>query len=171
MSILKLEAGRTYELALKRTVAKESTGYTGIQFLYTLASPPNHVLYLPPAAHAEIQSLHLEPGECFSLRKTIEPNNSHVYTVERIQTEPVERKPVGPAVSISTPNNGAIPIPPSLTTPQSVKLFLQLCAVVQSVKAAEEFGKSIGREVKFESADIRAMAISGFIDEQSRKAA
>ncbi len=172
MSILKLQLGTPYEIALKYRTAKESTGLSGKQFLYTLASPANHVMYVSPGANDEIQSLKAEPGELFTLLKTIGPNGAHQYAVERIPgmpaPEPIIHKPMAAAVTI-TPSPG-VPIPPSLTTAESKRIFTQLVATIQGCQAAEAFAESIGYPMKFDSQDIRAMTISGFI-EQSRRAA
>lgn len=172
MSILKPALGHRYEIALQRTLPTECNRY-GKQFMYSLAEPRDHVIYVPPFAHAEIQSLHVEPGELFSVRKSIGPDNEHVWEVERVQIETPattpQHKPMTAAHAITAPPVADIPVPPSLTTPQSVALFQQLCAVLLAVRAAEDFGKSIGREVHFESADIRAMSISGFIDGQASR--
>jgi hypothetical protein len=112
-------------------------------------------------------------GEAFILAKTIGAGTETIWSVERIPGEPKAepepiRKPSVAARSI-TPNP-SIPIPPSLTTRESQRIFLQICATVLAVKAAEEFSISIGRPVVFAPEDIRAMGISGFI-EQSRRVA
>ena len=75
-------------------------------------------------------------------------------------------KPVTAAQSIASGRT----LPPTLTTPESQRIFRQLVATIEAAKAAEEFAKSINWSVTFGSEDIRAMAISGFI-EQSRRAA
>lgn len=168
MPILKILPNQPYSIALKYSGATEKPGKWGMQFQYVLSD--GSILYLPPIAHAEIQGLKPAPLEPFTLTKRIDQGNAAVWSVERIQ-QPIHPANGQPKPMPARTIQSAIPIPPSLTTPQSIELFLQLCAVIQIAKAAEEFGKSIGRETRFESADIRAMAISGFIDKQSRRAA
>lgn len=46
----------------------------------------------------------------------------------------------------------------------------QLVAAIEAAKAAEDFARSINFDLRLTSEDVRAMAISGFI-EQSRRAA
>jgi hypothetical protein len=48
-------------------------------------------------------------------------------------------------------------------------LYRQLVAAIEAVKQAEAHSILIGYPVKFQSEDIRAMAISGFI-QQAREA-
>lgn len=165
MSIVRLKDNHRMSLSLRYTSAQEKPGKAGaLEYLYTLEN--GNLIYVPPVAHAEIQSLHLGAGEPFWLSKVIGPGGAAVWSVERI-TEP-KPKPVAAARSISAVPG--IPLPPSLTTCESQRIFRQLVATIQAVKAAEEFSVSIGYPVKFGPEDIRAMGISGFI-EQSRRAA
>ncbi len=179
MAILKLQPNQTYTLNLKYQKGVEKQGQYGLQFQYTLSD--GSILYLPPIAHAEVQSLNVGPDEPFTIRKSIANGNAAVWTVERVPGESStivdanafvhdhrQPKPVTSSRSISRAD--AIPAPPSLTTRESIRVFQQLCAVIQAAKAAEEFSVSIGYPVKFGPEDIRAMGISGFI-EQSRRAA
>ena len=171
MSILKLQPGKPYEIALKYKGPKETTGLSGKQFLYTLVSPANHIMYVPPVAHEEIQSLKAEPGELFTLTKTIGQNGVHQYEVQRIPGQPAPiHKPMATAQAISSPKTVPIPDPPTLTTDESRRIFRQLVATIQACQAAEQFSNQIDYPVSFGPEDIRAMAISGFI-EQSRRAA
>jgi hypothetical protein len=175
MSILKLEPNRSYEIALKYKSPKESQGLSGLQFQYVLASPANHIVYLPPVAHDEIKALNPEPGEVFSLKKSIGPNGAHCYAVERVQIEAPadlpQPKPMGSAVSISAPKSGPVDSP-ALTTEESKRIFRQLVAVIDACRAAEAYSNQIDYPVSFGPEDIRAMAISGFIEQsRSRSAA
>ncbi len=59
---------------------------------------------------------------------------------------------------------------PNLNTPQSERTFRQLVAAIEVAAAAEKYAlTALGRKIEFDHADIRALAISGFI-EQSRAA-
>jgi len=169
MSILKLALDQRYEIALKSPVPQESNRF-GKQFMYTLAAPSNHVLYVPPAAHAEIQSLHVEPGELFSVKKSIGPDNAHAWDVQRIHAEELQPKPMGAAVAISSPKPQSFD-PPNLTTEESKRIFRQLVAVIDACNAAEKYSNQIDYPVSFGPEDIRAMAISGFIEQSRRNAA
>jgi len=167
MAIIRLENNKQIKIALKYPAAKPQTPRNGggVEFLYTLQN--GDAMFLPAMAHEEIQSLRPAAGEPFLLSKTIGEGGAAVWAVERIPEVPTP-KPVAAARSIAGSNTVAPP--PSLTTRESIRIFNQLVATIQAAQAAEEFAKSIGREVRFDAADIRSMAISGFI-EQSRRAA
>jgi len=169
MSIIRLQDNCQMRIALKYPSPRERKNGHGMEYLYTLAN--GDAMYLPPMAHQEIQSLKPLSGEFFTLAKLKGQGNEISWTVERIPGEPKPapvHKPMAAARTISA--SPGIPIPPSLTTREGQRIFLQICATVLAVKAAEEFSISIGRPVVFAPEDIRAMGISGFI-EQSRRAA
>ncbi len=168
MPILKILPNQPYSISLKYSGATEKPGKWGMQFQYVLSD--GSILYLPPIAHAEIQSLNPAPGEAFTLLKKIEQGNAAAWSVERIQQPANGHQPQPKPVTTARTITGAVPVPPSLTTAESRRIFAQLVATIQATQAAEEFAKSIGREIRFDAADIRSMAISGFI-EQSRRAA
>lgn len=59
----------------------------------------------------------------------------------------------------------------SMATIQSTRLLDQLVAVIGAVRTVEDFSDSINRPVRFTAADIRALAISSFIEQSRRRAA
>jgi hypothetical protein len=181
MAIIRLKDNNQMRISLKYVSAKDAPCKkgSGNEFLYTLSS--GDVMFLPAMAHQEIQSLKPMADEPFILSKVIGDGGAAVWSVERIphrkntesHSEAHARiygngtapKPVAAARSISA--GSMVAPPPSLTTRESIRIFNQLVATIQAVKAAEEFSVSIGRPVSFGPEDIRAMGISGFI-EQSR---
>jgi hypothetical protein len=166
MSIVRLKDNNQMRISLKYVSAKDAPAKkgAGMEYLYTLST--GDVMFLPAMAHQEIQSLKPMADEPFMLSKVIGPGGAAVWSVERIPGEPIAApKPVTAARSIS--GSSTVAPPPSLTTRESIRIFNQLVATIQAVKAAEEFSVSIGRPVSFGPEDIRAMGISGFI-EQSR---
>lgn len=168
MPILKILPNQPYNLSLKYPKPTQKNGQWGKQFEYITSD--GKIFYVPPIAHAEIQALNPAAGEPFTLLKKIERGNAAVWTVERIQQPANGHQPQPKPVTAARTITGAVPVPPSLTTAESRRIFAQLVATIQATQAAEEFAKSIGREIRFDAADIRSMAISGFI-EQSRRAA
>jgi hypothetical protein len=56
-----------------------------MQFLYTLANGDG--LFVPPIAHDDIQSLHVEAGEPFTLLKS-DRGGKITWSVERVQPRP-----------------------------------------------------------------------------------
>ncbi len=166
MAIIRLKDNNQMRISLKYVSAKETLPKNGggMEYLYTLSS--GDVMFLPAMAHQEIQSLKPMAGEPFILSKQIGPGNSVLWGVERIPGEPVPApKPVAAARAISA--STTVAPPPSLTTRESIRIFNQLVATIQATQAAEQFAASINFPVKFGPDDVRAMAISGFI-EQSR---
>ena len=77
MPILKLSPNKPYTLALRYTQPKDSPGKYGMQFMYTLSN--GSILYLPPVAHQEIQSLHLGIDEPFTIQHTITNGNAATW--------------------------------------------------------------------------------------------
>ena len=61
--------------------------------------------------------------------------------------------------------NGQKPAPAALMTGQSQFILQQLIATVEAVHAVENYAKAMGRPVTFSSEDIRALAISCFIQQ------
>lgn len=166
MSIVRLKDNHSMTVSLKSVTPRErpAQGGIGMEYLYTLTG--GKVMFLPAQAHQEIQALRPLIGEPFTLSKVIGAGNSILWGVERIQIEKSAPgpKPIARAISAAP----AVPIPPSLTTPESIRMFSQLVATIQAVKAAEEFSDTIARPVRFAPEDIRAMAISNSIAAQGQ---
>ncbi len=167
--IIRIKDNHQLRVSLRYVTPKDAPRKNGgpAEFIYTLEN--GDVIFISAQGHQEIQSLKPLAGELFTLAKLRGQGNEITWTVERIpgQPEPVPiHKPMAAARSI-TPG---VPMPPSLTTPESKRIFSQLVATIQACQAAEAFAKSINYEIKFGPDDLRAMAISGFI-EQSRRAA
>jgi len=83
MAIIRLESNKPRQITLRYKSAKEkpSRSGTGMEYLYTLENGDG--LFLPPVAHQEIQSLHVEAGEPFVILKS-EESSKITWTVERI---------------------------------------------------------------------------------------
>lgn len=81
MAIFKPEPNVPATITLKYKSAKEKSGQYGMQYLYTLEN--GDALFVPPVAHAEIQSLNPAPGEPFVLLAKSEGNRI-TWSVERV---------------------------------------------------------------------------------------
>jgi hypothetical protein len=167
MSIVRVKDNHSIKVSLKyiSAIEKPAKGGIGYEYLYTLENGDG--IYVSPQGHDEIKALRPQAGEPFLLSKRVQ-NGSVLWGVERIETEPDTApgpKPMARAIATAS-----VPIPPSLTTRESQRIFTQLVATIEAAQAAEEFARSINFPVKFAPEDLRAMAISGFI-EQSRRAA
>jgi len=171
MNIVRVKDNHSIKVSLKFISPREqlSRKGNGYEYLYTLNNGDG--IYLSPQGHDEINRLRPAAGEPFTLIRNVDSNGSVLWGVERIEVDKPAPgpKPMARAIAAASP----VPIPPSLTTPESVRLFQQLCAVILASKAAEEFSESIGYPVKFTETSIRAMAISNSIaaQGQNRRAA
>lgn len=174
--IIKILPNKPLTLSLQFSSAIEKQGKYGLQFLYTLENGDG--LYLPPIAHAEIQSLHVGPREPFTLTKSIGQGNQAQWKVERIVQPSAPAKAdlerpaaVGVLNSTASIQQHTTKAPvrvmpaaaPSLTTPQSRAMVKQLFAAIDAIKLATDYAKS--QQVPFEptSRDICALAITGGI--------
>jgi hypothetical protein len=157
---------------------------------FTYALTNGCVAFFPPSVDKEIQALNLGPREsCIITRRkdgaeiaweveraAIQPNDG-TLKVENLAggsagenreslNRPVVDSLVGDTskhcVQHNTPSNGSAP---PLCTRESPSLYRQLVAAIEAVKQAEAHSVLIGYPVKFQSEDIRAMAISGFIQQ------
>jgi hypothetical protein len=173
--ILTIEPDKPLSLSLKYRNAYEKQVNGAVQFKYTLDN--GDILYLPPIAHAEVQSLNPAAREPFTLLKTIGQGNQAVWKVERIQPSAPSKAvtPERPAshpigVSRSIPQNGKTPVavmqtPEPLSTRQSKAMARQLIAAIDAGIAAVAYAKSQNFPLELTSRDICAIAISGSIQQ------
>jgi hypothetical protein len=171
-------------VSFKYRQGKEYHSEFGDGFTYSLTN--GCVAFFPPAVNAEIQALNLGPREsCVITRR--KAGASIASEVERAKIQPTDgtlkvenlsggsvncELPSHPtAVSSAEPNklhcqnhntNGSAP---PLTTRESQAFYRQLVASIEAAKSAEEHAARIGHPVTFSSEDIRALAISGFIQQ------
>jgi hypothetical protein len=152
------------------------------QYMFTTFD--GHVFFVSPNVAESIHALKLAPQEHFTIERK-ETKNGHgsafAWDIRR-KTAPASEntapapapqpKPPAQAAAAQRPQpNGrpqAVPAP-DLMTAESQRLARQLIAGIEAAKCAEEYGERIGRAVKFSAEDIRAITISGFI-QQSRQA-
>lgn len=76
------------------------------------------------------------------------------------------------AATTTAPSGGSanthpepIRTPAAIATPQSERLLVNLYAVLSAVATAEQYAITRGRPIQFSPEDIRALAISGFIEQ------
>lgn len=125
--------------------------------------------FFPPEVDREIQALHVDAGQPIKITK----RTSGGWDIERVPSGPVNCElPNRPAVvtassfeSHCSQNHNTNGSAPPLTTRESQAFYRQLVASVEAVKSAEEHARRIGHPVTFSSEDIRALAISGFIQQ------
>lgn len=171
--ILRPSPNQPLTLSLKYTRGKEkNSGTYGLQFEYVTTA--GEILYLPPVAKEELDALHLDSGEPFTLTKTIGAGNQAEWKIERA-SKPENANgakgspPRRPIVSSTAINGESIKDEPLLTTAESQRLYRQLVASIDAVQAAEIHAKQIQFPLTFTSEDIRALAISCFIQQSQDK--
>jgi hypothetical protein len=172
MSIIRLKDNHSMRISLRYVSAleKRAKNGNGFEYLYTLQNGDG--LYVSPQGHDEIKALRPQAGEPFILSKRVD-DGVVTWEVARVAQEIEKAAPKAMAAARSISPASTVPIPPSLTTPESQRMFRQLVATIEAVKAAEEFAETICYPIKFAPEDIRAMAISNSIaaQGQSRRAA
>lgn len=182
LDIQRFDLGQPYYVALK---SPRGTLCRNHSFLYNLVG--GKVAFLPKEAHDEIQALHLDAGDSVKITRIRQAAGAIVFLVDRAEKEngPTSNGLSGhslgvPSTNVLLPENapesirkpvGVATAPTSsLNTPQSQRIIRQLIAAIEVVAAAEQYARTaLNREIQFDHADIRALAISGFI-EQSRAA-
>ena len=178
---------RTY-IALKFKTGQLVKKPWGESVRYTLVNGKS--AFFPVEVNESIKSLNLGPREAFSITRRRE-NDLVVWDVERAepqketgptltppsevpgQPHAIESNAVLTAIApepIRKPMAVATPVA-ALNTEQSRHIMKQLVAAIEVTAAAEKYAlNALGRKVEFSHEDIRALAISGFI-EASRSAA
>ena len=170
------EFGQPYFIAYKLKPLEVRKEW-GTSWLYKFTN--GKIAFLPPEAHDEIKSLNLSRGESFRVMRIRKASGAIGWEVERDTTPGLEPRvdaipdPVTSSATIA-PDYIRKPITlagPTLTTNQSQFIMRQLVAAIEVAAAAEKYALSaLGRKIEFSHEDIRALAISGFI-QQSREAA
>jgi hypothetical protein len=173
--ILTIEPDKPLSVSLKYRNAYEKQVNGAVQFKYTLEN--GDILYLPPIAHAEVQSLNPAAHEPFTLTKTIGQGNQAQWKVERIQPSAQSKavtpeRPVSHPTEVrrSIPQNGKAPVavmqaPEVLSTRQSKAMARQLIAAIDAGIAATAYAKAQNFPLELTSRDICAIAISGSIQQ------
>ena len=164
-NVLKFETDQPQVIKLKYRTGKEfnRNGYRG--FTYTTVS--GLLAFFPPEADKEIQALHLDAGQPIRITK----KSSGAWDIERVAGD--HQLPAGTTDRPHVPSEGALlnqnhttnGSAPPLTTRESQAFYRQLVASIEAAKSAQEHAARIGYPVTFSSEDIRALAISGFIQQ------
>ena len=130
--------------------------------MYTLAD--ERVMYVPPVVRSKLVELGIQPGEPFTISKAERKEGNRRFIEWQVnkesdsndlppsETPPVNGKTNGPG--IPKPLNG-----PSAASP----LQQALASSIDAAIAAEQYAATKGFSVRFGSEDLRAMALSLFI--------
>jgi hypothetical protein len=190
MPILRLQPNTPTTISLRFLKPREKPNRSG-HMEYEYVTSNGDILYLPPVAKESIDSLHIGTCESFTLTKKVAAGNAVVWDIERAPGRAGEsqsqsgngagglklpRRPMAKSSTLVHPMHDSELLhagnhtTPELTTEESRRLFRQLVAAIEAAAAAEKHSERIDYSVKFTSEDIRALAISAFI-QQSRSVA
>jgi len=136
-------------------------GRFGDQIMYTLAD--ERVMYVPPVVRSKLVELRIQPGEPFTICKAERKQGNRRFIEWHVQKggtpndePPWETAPVNGKVNGHTsakPSNGYA----------VCHLQNALASSIDAAIAAEQYAARKGFSVRFGSEDLRAMALSLFI--------
>jgi hypothetical protein len=155
-------------ICLKYRIGKPFTykQYSGIS--YTMGN--GLIFRVPNEVDKEIQALHLDAGQPFCITKRTVPGSDFAWDVERVPSgPPTEEKDDRPDASAPTNNHydDITTLPPAiLHTEHGRDVLLHLIGAIEIAHAAEAYSrKQLGKIIRFSPNDIRAIAISCFIQQ------
>ena len=139
-------------------------GRFGDQIMYTLAD--ERVVYVPPVVRSKLVELGIQPREPFTICKAERKEGNRRFIEWQVNKAsdsddqpPSETPPVnGQTNGLGTPN-------PSNGQPAVSHLQHALVASIDAAMAAEQYAAAKGFSVRFGSEDLRAMALSLFIQD------
>jgi hypothetical protein len=146
-------------------------GIAGDEYRYTASN--HRIMWVPPEVHHAIQASGADLPATYEITK----GKSGWLTVHLADEPPApqpiasapRRAPTPAAAAPREPQPRDLPAaPPKLPglqdeQPYSASMYTSLCAAIRVAAAAEEFARSIGRAIAFETGDVRAIAATLFI--------
>ncbi|MGH9344849.1 MAG: hypothetical protein ACRD3Y_02270 [Bryobacteraceae bacterium] len=165
-------------VTLEDTNAPEShSQYTGLEYRYNVQRGGKPCfIYLPPAAHAQIQKSMAQPGDQIEIVKSL--HGQQVFYAIQVLSDAAEptnlrgHYPAGTTTNGHTNGNGrnVQPINGNGNAPRPGNSHMAqcLCAAVDAAIEASEYARSKNYSVAFLGSDIRAMANSLLIGDQQR---
>ena len=137
-------------------------GRFGDQIMYTLAD--ERVMYVPPVVRTKLVELGIQPREPFTICKAERKEGNRRFIEWQVNKESDSNDPPSsetPPVNGQTNGHGA-PKPPNGHAAAS-PLQQALASSIDAAIAAEHYAAAKGFSVRFGSEDLRAMALSLFI--------
>jgi hypothetical protein len=136
-------------------------GRFGDQIMYTLAD--ERVMYVPPVVRAKLVELGIQPGELFTICKTERKQSNRRFIEWQVKKHDATN---GQPPWETPPANGKLngQSNPKPTNGHAVShLQNALASSIDAAIAAEQYAATKGFSVRFGSEDLRAMALSLFI--------
>jgi hypothetical protein len=193
---IKFELNRPIEVTIEGE-GVEQAGTYGIEYRYMLAD--RKIMWVQPDAHYAIDRIHQSGTTwpfTVEICHRKDGRKAATWEVVHLEDEPQqpaarprpasqqpaarpEPTPAMPAASRALPlsNGPANGDPPAASQPDprvatevgNVDLYTCMCAAIRVAAAAEKFAAQIGRSLAFETADIRAMAASLYIENRGAR--
>ena len=137
-------------------------GRFGDQIMYTMAD--ERVMYVPPVVRSKLVELGVQPGESFTICKAErkEGNRRLIEWQVNKDAAPDDQPPWETPPINGKANGHAVPKPSNGHSAGS-QLQQGLTTSIDAAMAAEQYAASKGFPVRFGSEDLRAMALSLFI--------
>jgi len=137
-------------------------GRFGDQILYTLAD--ERVMYVPPVVRSKLVELGIQPREPFTICKAERKEGNRRFIEWQVNKESnSDDLPPSEAPSVNGKTNGHLTPKPSNGHPAMSQLAQALESSIDAAIAAEQYAATKGFSVRFGSEDLRAMALSLFI--------
>ena len=137
-------------------------GRFGDQILYTLAD--ERVMYVPPVVRTKLVELGIQPREPFTICKAERKEGNRRFIEWQVNKESnSDDLPPSEAPSVNGKTNGHLTPKPSNGHPAMSQLAQALESSIDAAIAAEQYAAAKGSSVGFGSEDLRAMALSLFI--------
>lgn len=138
-------------------------GRFGDQIMYTLAD--ERVMYVPPAVRNKLVELRIRPGELFTICKTEQKQGNRRFIEWQVKKNdaPNDQPPWETAPVNGKANGHASPKPPNGHA--ASHLQNALVSSIDAAMAAEQYAATKGFSVRFGNEDLRAMALSLFIQQ------
>jgi hypothetical protein len=136
-------------------------GRFGDQIMYTLTD--ERVMYVPPVVRGKLVKLGIQPGELFTICKAERKEGNRRFIEWQVKNDDVAngQPPLETAPAVGKVNGHANP---KLPNGQAVShLQNALASSIDAAIAAEQYAATKGFSVRFGSEDLRAMALSLFI--------
>ena len=144
-------------------------GRFGDQIMYTLAD--ERVMYVPPVVRGKLVELGIQPREPFTICKAErkEGNRRFIEWQVKKESDSSDLPPSETPPPVNGKANGHAAPKPSNGHATVSHLEQALTASIDAAIAAEQYAATKGFSVRFGSEDLRAMALSLFI-QHSREA-
>ena len=136
-------------------------GRFGDQILYTLAD--ERVMYVPPVVRSKLVELGIQPREPFTICKAERKEGNRRFIEWQVNKESSDDLPPPEVLPVNGKTNGPGTSKPSNGQPAVSHLQQALVSSIDAVIAAEQYAAAKGFSVRFGSEDLRAMALSLFI--------